>query len=208
MSHLFESEIPTAQSPPPAPSPARLVVIATLFYGLIALVAWGWRSGLAGEPLLYANEAARSAGVHWPRDLAAGLGAGLLLVWASRVWTRRTQAGTRLAQGLRALLGRLGTPTVAWLALVSGAAEEALFRGALQPQVGLVIASLLFGLAHFAPRRELAAWAPAAVIAGFALGGLYAWTGNLVAPVVAHATVNAINLRWLGGDEPFSAPGA
>ena len=94
------------------------------------------------------------------------------------------------------------------LALVSGAAEEALFRGALQPEVGLVIASLLFGLAHFAPRRDLAAWAPAAVIAGFVLGSLYAWTGNLIAPVVAHATVNAINLRWLGGDEPFSAPNA
>ena len=29
-------------------------------------------------------------------------------------------------------------------------------------------------------------------------GALFALTGNLLAPVVAHAAINAINLRWLG----------
>jgi hypothetical protein len=61
--------------------------------------------------------------------------------------------------------------------------------------VGLVPASLIFGLAHFVPRRELAPWCLFAIAAGLLLGGLYEWTGNLVAPVVAHAGINAVNLR-------------
>ena len=76
-------------------------------------------------------------------------------------------------------------------------AEEALFRGALQPQVGLLAASLLFGLAHFAPRRELLPWTVFSLAAGLLLGTLFEETGNLVAPVVAHAGINAVNLRWL-----------
>jgi membrane protease YdiL (CAAX protease family) len=86
------------------------------------------------------------------------------------------------------------------LALSSGIAEEALFRGALQPVVGLVWASLLFALAHLVPRRELLPWSLFSLAAGFLLGGLYAATGNLVAPIVAHVVVNAANLRRLSRD--------
>jgi membrane protease YdiL (CAAX protease family) len=32
---------------------------------------------------------------------------------------------------------------------------------------------------------------------GFAFGWLYEWTGHLVAPIVAHALVNGINLPRL-----------
>jgi hypothetical protein len=79
---------------------------------------------------------------------------------------------------------------------VSGFAEEAFFRGALQPQVGLVIASLIFGVVHFVPRREFLPWTAFAIAAGFLFGWLFDTTGNLVAPVVAHASINAVNL-WL-----------
>ncbi|HXK23857.1 MAG TPA: CPBP family glutamic-type intramembrane protease, partial [Myxococcota bacterium] len=74
---------------------------------------------------------------------------------------------------------------------------EAFFRGALQPRVGLVFASALFAAAHFAPRREFLPWPFFAFAAGLAFGALFDATGNLVAPVVAHAGVNAWNLRWL-----------
>ena len=86
--------------------------------------------------------------------------------------------------------------TVVALALASGVAEEAFFRGALQPHVGLVAASLIFGVVHFVPRREFLPWTVFAVAAGFLLGWLFDTTGNLVAPVVAHTTINAVNL-WL-----------
>ena len=114
--------------------------------------------------------------------------------------TARTALGAALARALAAALGPLRTRDCIVLALLSGVAEEALFRGALQPQVGLVWASLLFALAHLVPRRELLPWSVFSLAAGFLLGGLYLATGNLVAPVVAHFTINAVNLRKLSRD--------
>ena len=106
-------------------------------------------------------------------------------------------AQERLARELGALLGRLALAECLLLAAVSGVAEEAFFRGALQPRVGLVAASLIFGLAHFAPKRELAPWTVFSIGAGFLLGALFDATGNLLAPVVAHVLINAVNLRMI-----------
>ena len=59
------------------------------------------------------------------------------------------------------------------------------------------MASLVFGLAHFAPNRELLPWTGFAIVAGLLFGVLFWWTGNLIAPVVAHVVVNGINLPLL-----------
>jgi len=111
--------------------------------------------------------------------------------------TRHTGAGERLARALAAALGALPLSRCIGLALMSGIAEEALFRGVLQPRVGLVVASLLFGLAHFVPRRELLPWSAFAVLAGLLFGRLFDATGNLLAPTLAHVLINAVNLRLL-----------
>jgi membrane protease YdiL (CAAX protease family) len=76
-------------------------------------------------------------------------------------------------------------------------AEETFFRGALQPTLGWLPASLIFGLVHFAPRRELLPWTGFALCVGMVLGALFESTGNLVAPIVAHVGINAVNLRRL-----------
>ena len=91
----------------------------------------------------------------------------------------------------------LGVPDALLLAAASGLAEEMFFRGALQPRVGLVVASALFGVLHFAPRRELLPWTVFAVVMGFVLGWLFAWSGSLLAPVIAHTVINAVNLPLL-----------
>jgi membrane protease YdiL (CAAX protease family) len=95
------------------------------------------------------------------------------------------------------VLGHLDWRRCLLLAVLSGVAEETLFRGMIQPRVGLVAASLLFGLAHFVPRRALLPWTLMSVAAGFLLGWLFDVTGNLVAPVIAHAGINAVNLRFV-----------
>jgi membrane protease YdiL (CAAX protease family) len=167
-----------------------------IFYGLALGVAWLvalW----AGVSLLYLSPDAARAGIRPVRDPAVGILAGALVILVSQQLTERIPAGARLADALGVLLGRLTIPECLLLAAVSGAAEEAFFRGLLQPFVGLVAASLIFGAAHFVPRRDLAPWALFAAAAGFVLGGLFELTGNLVAPVVAHATINAVNLRML-----------
>jgi hypothetical protein len=134
------------------------------------------------------------------RDVGSGAALGIAIVLLSGWFTRATLTGDRLARALARILGRRSVGECAVLALASGVGEEAFFRGALQPQLGLVATSLLFALAHFAPRRELLPWTGFSLAAGLALGWLFDATGNLVAPIVAHALVNAINLRLLSRD--------
>ncbi|HYB12015.1 MAG TPA: CPBP family intramembrane glutamic endopeptidase, partial [Myxococcota bacterium] len=120
-----------------------------------------------------------------------------------------TASGQLLAKTLASLVGSLTLRECLLLALASGIGEEAFFRGALQPRVGLIAASLLFGAAHFIPRRGLVAWSAFSLAAGFLLGGLFAWTGNLLAPITAHVGINAVNLRLLTlefGQGPGEAP--
>ena len=180
---------------------------ACVFYGLLAAGALAWNQW-DGAHWAFLDDAAAAAGVRWGRDVGLGLGSAAAVIAASRWITMRTRWGDALAREIGAAIGRLSRGECAALAAVSGFAEEAFFRGALQPRVGWLAASLLFALAHFAPRRRLWPWTGFALIAGGLLGGLFAVTGNLVAPVVAHAAINGVNLRRLSvryGDAPRRA---
>jgi membrane protease YdiL (CAAX protease family) len=178
-------------------APDRLVRLAIGFYAAVWLVAFAWRRGIQGASLWLAAPGAR---VELPRDLGAGLLAAGTVILLSAAMTRRTRAGETLARRLAELVGPLA-PAQAWvLALASGIGEEAFFRGALQPVVGLLPASLLFAAAHFVPRRELVLWSLFSLAAGLLLGALYAATGNLLAPTVAHVVVNGVNLNRLVRD--------
>jgi len=191
------------ERPPYEPAPNSragvrppLVRLALVFYGALLLAACAW-AALDGRSLPWAPaDTAWNAGLPL-RELGAGLLAAAIVVLASRQLTQRTRLGEQLARTLGAALGPLSLGECWLLAVVSGIAEEAFFRGALQPQVGLVAASLLFGAAHFVPRRDLLPWTVFAVAAGFLLGWLFDATGSLVAPIVAHAGINGVNLRQL-----------
>jgi len=180
----------------PAPDPATWVRWAGVFYGGLAAVGLAWNA-LAGTPWAFRSPEAAAQGVWWMRDLALGAATALAVVALSNAVTERTRWGEALGRALGEVLGPLRMGQCLWLAAVSGFAEEVFFRGALQPRVGWAAASLLFGLAHFAPRRDLWPWTVFAIGAGGLLGALYEATGNLVAPVVAHAGINAVNLRLL-----------
>jgi len=160
-------------------------------------VAAVWRLLSDGQtPFLAAHGAAPDGSQLFGHALL-GLLAGGGLIGVSRLWTRYSRVGRVLAQHLASVLGPQTGMSVVVLALASGLGEEVFFRGALQPRVGLLPASLLFGLAHLAPRRDLALWAGFALLAGLILGALFEYTGNLLAPAIAHVLVNAVNLRWL-----------
>ncbi len=86
------------------------------------------------------------------------------------------------------------------VAVFSGVAEEALFRGALQPMLGLLATSVLFGALHVGPDRRYLVWTLWAVGAGFLFGFLYEWTGGLLAPTIAHVLHNSATLLlWKQG---------
>ena len=80
------------------------------------------------------------------------------------------------------------------LALFSGIGEETFFRGAVQQEFGILIASAAFGLAHVGPDRRFLLWTVWAVLAGVIFGVLFEATGGLLAPVTAHAAHNAATL--------------
>ena len=191
-----DDEVAAAEATRARGAPVPLVRSALLFYGAMLAVALVW-SALADDALPYAGPEAARAGVDWVRDPAAGAAAAALAIAVSQLLTRRTRWGERMGRFLGQLLGRLDWRRCLVLALLSGIVEETLFRGMLQPRIGLVAASLLFGLVHFAPRRELLPWTLMSIAAGFLLGWLFDATGNLVAPVVAHAGINAVNLRFV-----------
>ena len=77
-------------------------------------------------------------------------------------------------------------------------AEERLFRGALWPHLGLLGTTFLFGLVHFVPHKKLWGYPLFALVAGLLLGVLREASGSVIPPILAHFTVNVLNLRWMG----------
>jgi len=181
---------------PPEGRRTSLLKLALLFYGGLLALALAW-SAWCGRSLLYASEGAAEQGVAPLLDAAVGLVVAAAVIALSRQITERTRWGDEMGRALAGLLGKPSPRECVALGLASGVAEEAFFRGALQPSLGWLLASLLFGLVHFAPRRELLPWTGFAFGAGMLLGALFEITGNLVAPVVAHVVINAVNLRRL-----------
>jgi len=182
--------------PDPGVDPERFVRVGLLFYGLIAIAAVVWRVGFYGEEL-WQTSPPHPSPMSETAALGLGVACGLATVAFSYILTEWTGWGRELATALAQSIGPVTVPNAVLLALASGFAEEALFRGALQPRAGLVLASLLFGAAHFVPRRELLPWSVFAVVMGFAFGALFNATGTLTAPVAAHTVINAINLPLL-----------
>jgi hypothetical protein len=103
-------------------------------------------------------------------------------------------------------LGAMTPAEAVYLAVISGFAEELCFRGALWPHLGLAGTSILFGILHTVPVRSLALYPVFAALAGVVFGSLRQSSGSIWPPVVAHATINAINLAFLGAMERRRPP--
>lgn len=187
--------------------PGSMVRMGLLFYGAMGVAALLWRMSTPGDSILFPSPEAAALAWSWFAAAGVGIGVGLAAVGLSEALTRWTALGRALSDLLAESIGPLGRGDAWLLAFASGLAEEMFFRGALQAKVGLVGASLLFGAAHFLPRRELVLWSVFAAAMGLALGGLYEWTGHLAAPVAAHVVVNGINLPRLAARRVGSGPG-
>ena len=171
---------------------------STLVLGIYvpALVVAALWSALAGS-LLGWFPGGESWLVEMAVDLALGAGVGLATVVLTAQMIRFLPPFARLADAMAEVIGPMGLSTVVVAAVASSVAEECLFRGAVQPTLGWVLASVIFAACHFLPDRRFLPWTAFALAAGLGLGALFEWRGTLVAPVTAHFTVNVINLRLL-----------
>jgi len=126
-----------------------------------------------------------------------GLGLGLLLVFVSQWTVHRFEWARSFHHELRTHLGPLTTVDILILAVASSVGEEVLFRGALLPATGIWFSSLVFSLLHIPPRLRDWPWTASAFAAGLLFALLFQWSGDLTGPVIAHFTVNFLNLRHL-----------
>ncbi|HSJ76602.1 MAG TPA: CPBP family intramembrane glutamic endopeptidase [Gemmatimonadales bacterium] len=164
----------------------------------LLLLAWGLSRWLQLTPFSYFH--ADPAGLLWGLAGVLPLLAGLAWMLSSS-WRPVRQLVALVVEHLGDMLAGQSVGGLAALATVAGVSEEVLFRGVVQPGLArsmpaglaLLVTSLLFGLVHFASRS----YAILATIMGLYLGILFQLTGNLLAPVVAHAAYDFAALLWI-----------
>ncbi len=94
-----------------------------------------------------------------------------------------------------------GRIAVIMVAVLAGLGEELLFRGAIQawlvefggPVSGVILAALIFGLAHYVTK----AYFVAASLMGLYLGVLYHVSGDLLLAALVHALYDWVAIEYL-----------
>jgi membrane protease YdiL (CAAX protease family) len=176
-------------------APQRLLMLALAGEGLLVAVAVVW-SGFRDVPLtLGPIRRGLGGGVAGAGVLAVAN--GYILCRAPAVWPVRS-IRRLFIESIRPLFDRVRPFDVVAIGVAAGVGEEFFFRGVLQPELGLVAASVIFGLLHTGGRDTLVfgVWV---TCMGAALGALAIWAGGLLAPIVAHAVYDAgvlAVIRW------------
>ncbi len=179
------------------------------FYAFLGVLAWVLATFFGDLNLLVWHDA-NNTSVFF--DAGVGVAVGVVVVLASNVLDEKAEWARRLGREFGRTLGPLSTFDAFIFALASGIGEELLFRGFLQQLLtevvfegvwadwaGLVTASVVFGLLHIGPDiKKFWPWTAMAVILGAGFGWMYLYTGNVLAPILAHFTINFFNLQSIG----------
>ncbi len=180
-------DLSSLRVPGSRPVGPRFVLFAGIFYGLLVVAAALW-SGLRGFPLDFFGDSVPLGLLLGALTAVLSVSSGLLLYRLVPVLRQiADELGPRLVEGA-------STQNLVLVSIFSGVGEEVFFRGAVQQEFGLLVASLLFGVVHVGPDRRYLLWSVWAVVAGLIFGLLYEFTGGLLAPILAHAGHNAATL--------------
>jgi membrane protease YdiL (CAAX protease family) len=182
-----------------------LVGFAYLVLGVAALFAAAWRGV---SPWTHPNPI-----LTFDSNLACltysclmGLAVAGLVVMASRALVGRVPRATRLHCDLRPLTYRTSNAAIILLAICSALGEELLFRGLLQPWIGLIAQAMVFGSLHQIAGPSRWVWMASATLMGIVLGSMYACAGSLAGPLFAHALINGFNFAYLRDHDPHREP--
>jgi uncharacterized protein len=163
------------------------LLIATAVFLLVIAEIWGTLAGIPVGAPFHLN------GRDFGLGLLLGLGIMGLSVAVYSVWPQYRDSANEY---LSLVLKPLALQDAIWVGLLPGLSEELFFRGIALPALGLVLSSLLFGVAHLLDWRQwpYALWASGV---GVLLGLAMLWSQNLLVPIVAHVTTNILStLFW------------
>lgn len=132
------------------PTSIPLFVLSELLFALMAILGVGFLTRRSG------SDVNQRLGLTWPKPIHFLWGIALIFVlvffqaMAGLIWALIFQEQAKLLNDVNALL--LSNIDTVWewliLAIAAGVGEELLFRGALQPVLGLGFTAVLFGLVH------------------------------------------------------------
>jgi membrane protease YdiL (CAAX protease family) len=178
----------------------RFAAAYAVLAALAAAIAVFWRNG---SPLVHPEPwLVLPARLSHTYSLVLGVLFGLGVVLSTRAVVPRYSWARRLHSELRPIARSVSVPGIAVLSALSSLGEELLFRGLLQPALGLVLQALLFGVVHQIRGPSRWVWVSWATGVGLFLGAIFALTGSLLGPLVAHAVINGLNLFYLQTHDP------
>ena len=123
------------------------------------------------------------------------------MVFLSRLAVHSMEWARVLHREFHAVVHELSSKEIFLLAASSSVGEELFFRGAMLPAIGLLPSSALFALMHVRAQWRFLPWTAMSFIMGLAMGLMYMKLGNLGAPIVAHFTINLLNLNYIAKHE-------
>ncbi len=95
------------------------------------------------------------------------------------------------------IASQLGIFSALIISLFAGIGEELFFRGFLQPKIGIISASIIFGLVHFLFNlRKYYLIAIFYILIGFLFGAVYELFDSLWAPVIFHCVYDFTALLY------------
>jgi membrane protease YdiL (CAAX protease family) len=179
----------------------KLIILAVLTEGivLVAALLLAKYFGIAFFPLTK----------NLPRDILIGtLGALFPLAFFIFSLTKKAENIPLLGSlrrilitEVRAIFSNTRLPDIVIISALAGIAEEFLFRGIIQVKLGLIIASILFGLVHFVTPVYIIL----ATFMGLYIGIFFNLFGGLLIPVLLHFIYDLgalIYLRYFVKTEP------
>ncbi|WP_130859857.1 CPBP family intramembrane glutamic endopeptidase [Gracilibacillus phocaeensis] len=156
--------------------------------GLIAIIA------LIASWILFDDWSAFTSLFVWslPSILLFGIGSALIIVLLDLLMMWLVPKTWWADGGINEKLFREGSYLeIILLCMVVAFVEEWLFRGVIQTQFGLFVASVLFALIHIRYLTKVALFT-GVLILSFWLGFVYWWTDSLLVVIVLHFVVNVI----------------
>ncbi|MEW6096838.1 MAG: CPBP family intramembrane glutamic endopeptidase [bacterium] len=133
-------------------------------------------------------------------ELMIGIGLGLFFSVTIFFIVRRIATFRDLFDWIvEVIFGPLNYLGIFYVSCIAGISEELFFRGGLQPLIGIIPTSVIFGLLHMGFYKKLLPYGLYAFGLSLVFGYLFLIIGDLYACILCHFMINfALGVLWKG----------